>query len=102
MIDNDRLRSVLPEYVFLELCTVLKKRTNHEFVSRVVDLLCNTEAVTLLSSTEYFSETVSLFQTLDEPHLSFVDVSLVVLSRNYEVMTFDTKLQRAIKHARPL
>jgi len=38
-----------------------------------------------------------MFQKLSEPHLSFVDVSLLVLSQKHEVVTFDKKLEQAIK-----
>jgi predicted nucleic acid-binding protein len=87
----------ITEYVLLEVSTVLKQRIGPVRTNQIISTLIQTENITLLPSTDYFTSTLQTFLASDEPHLSFVDWSLVVLSDDFEVMTFDKKLADQLK-----
>lgn len=92
-------RSVVyvPEYVVLESVTVIKARASEKLANFCLDVFLHTSNIRVIPSGDLFSKTISLFQTLNDKHLSFVDMSLLALSRDYEVKTFDKKLASAIK-----
>ncbi len=87
----------VPEYIVLELVTVIKARASEKLANFYLDVLLHTNNIRIISSGDLFSKTISVFQTLNDKHLSFVDMSLLALSRDYEVKTFDKKLASAIK-----
>ena len=97
LIDSTTDNIVLPEYVCVELCTVLKHKVDQERATLASEMLLENNDIVLLPSSGYFHSVVELFRSYTEPHLSFVDVSLLLLSKEYQVVTFDKKLERAIK-----
>lgn len=89
------------EYVILEVVTVLRSRKEGVLANRFLDLVRQGSDVEIMHSTsELFAETAALFRSGMHPKLSFVDTSLVVLSRRYEIITFDGALARAIAQSR--
>jgi len=88
---------IVPEYVLLETLTVIKLYTNHKEATACLDYFLSSERLTILPATRIFEQTVTLFQSLEENHLSFIDVSLLALAREYEVKTFDKKLASTIR-----
>ena len=87
----------LSEYVFLETCTLLLAKGGRDvaelFLAYVLD---SADVIVLHSSPEFFQATARLFRHLTNKNLSFVDVSLLVLSESNNVITFDKALARAI------
>lgn len=88
---------VLTEYVLLEVATVLKQKIGHAATNKIIAVLLQTENIQLLPSADYFSPTLTMFLGHKDKHLSFVDMSLVVLASDFEVITFDKKLASALK-----
>lgn len=88
---------MVPEYVLLETLTIIKLQTTHEAATACLDRFLHTEGITVLPAATVYTETIALFQTMNEPHLSFVDLSLLALSRTYEVQTFDKKLAASLR-----
>jgi predicted nucleic acid-binding protein len=88
---------ILTEYVLLETATVLKQRGGHALVLDFLQTVYKSGTVEILSSSFFYEETMILFESLQEKHLSFVDVSLLYLSREYTVLTFDRHLKRLMK-----
>jgi len=88
---------VLTEYVLLEVATVLKQKIGYAATNKIVTTLLQTENIQLLQSADYFAPTLNTFLTSKDKNLSFVDVSLVVLSSDFTVITFDKKLATALK-----
>lgn len=86
--------------VYQELLTLMTSRfSSKEALELGKVLLSEDSGVHLLKiDEEYFDETLSLFEKLSPHRLSFVDVSLIVLSKNLEtkVLTFDQSLERAL------
>lgn len=91
----------ITEYCVLETSSILAikrgKSAAADFLSHVKD---NADVTIVLSSPTFFDETVSLFQETDDRKLSFVDISLLLLSESHDVITFDKTLTRAIKAQR--
>ncbi len=91
---------ILPEYVLLEVCTVLEKRKDKKTAHRFLDFVLDNREVTLLSSSQsFFQGSLHLFCNDSPNGLSFVDISLLYLSQFHPVLTFDKKLAAAIKKA---
>lgn len=89
---------ILPEYVLLEVTTILAMRVSKEHANSFLDVAQNNSQASILSASEsFFSALLSYYQEQMHPHLSFVDVSLLLLSKTYTVYTFDTKLAKAIQ-----
>lgn len=89
---------LLPEYVLIEVCSVLKRLKRKEAADRFLDeIQDNKDIIFLPASPEFLAETIRLFRTGPQDDLSFIDVALLVLSKMHAVVTFDKKLAAAIK-----
>lgn len=88
---------LLPEYVLLEVCTVLamriSKQTADQFIEAVTD---NRDVIILKSDETFFANLLTYFQSHEHKGLSFVDVALLFLAKDYPVLTFDTALRKAL------
>jgi predicted nucleic acid-binding protein len=87
---------VLTEYVLLEIATLLKQKIGSAKTNVILTTLLQTDGIKLLTSEQFFTPTLTTFVSSKEKHLSFVDVSLLVLSNDFTVITFDKKLTNAI------
>lgn len=89
---------LIPEYIILEVCSVLLLKSNKEtadtFLERVID---SEEVEVALSNEPFFFDTVETFQNYAKQDLSFTDCALLLLSRSHTIVTFDERLARAIK-----
>lgn len=87
----------IPEYVLLEVCTVLMIRDSKQMADSFMEYALDNKNIEILySNPELFSATVQTFRKLDSNKLSFVDVALLVLSRDHQVITFDRPLDNLI------
>jgi predicted nucleic acid-binding protein len=86
---------VVPEYVVIEVATVLKQQGKLEEARQFVHRVLNEKPESFLPAEALIRETASLFQDRSDK-LSFTDTALLVLARLYRVVTFDRALQRAI------
>lgn len=88
---------IVPEYIVLETLTLLRRHTTNAEVQNTLQFFLDSDTVEVLPAVHSYDKTINLFQTINDKHLSFVDTSLLALSRDYEVKTFDKKLASAIK-----
>lgn len=89
---------IVPEYVVVEVCTVLKQKRRKALADIFIKKILENPDIQLSTSTpEFFGRVLTAFYRNDFHHLSFVDVSLLVLSQYYRVYTFDKKLATTIK-----
>lgn len=89
---------LIPEYVLSELCTLLARKKKKEIADRFIDMAENNDRTELLpSSPLFFKDVRDAFKDVESYRLSFVDVSLLLLSRSYTVMTFDQTLYKLLK-----
>ena len=85
---------LVPEYVLVEVASVLKNyKRNVEALEFVRATLENTS--TLIPAGSLAHEAGALFCQRNDK-LSFTDTALLVISREYRVITFDRALARAI------
>ena len=88
----------MPEYVFLEVVTVLAARRDLATAIRVGSILLNSRDVELVPCSDLFGETFAVFQTQAQgPVLSFADSAIVALARRRStqfVATFDRGFAR--------
>ena len=85
-------RVLLPEYVFLEVATVLLARRGRAITTKVTSILLDAREVELVPCSEYFAETVKTFQSQPGRKLSFTDAAIVAIAQRREasaVATFD-------------
>lgn len=87
---------VVTEYIILEVTTVLKQKKGHGLACAFLDFIDEFE-IEVLESDIFYTKTIRLFISLKEKHLSFVDTSLLYLSKKYMVVTFDKHLSKLIK-----
>ena len=86
---------LLPEYVFLEVVTVLLVRRDLETAGRVARVLLDAREVEFVPCSPLFRDVVDLFLGQSRTTLSFADAAIVTLAehRGAEfVATFDTDL----------
>lgn len=91
----DKNELVVTEYILLEVSTVLKQKLGGEFARQFIKKIFQ-EKFIFLSSDNFYKETILLFQSLKDDKLSFVDVSLLYLAKQYQIKTFDKHLQKRI------
>jgi len=88
----------IPEYVILEITTVLQLRASKLKANLFAEMIVNTtELETLYASDDFFRAVLSIVQYQTQK-LSFVDCALLVLAKNHIVYTFDEALTQAITH----
>ena len=89
---------IVPEYVALEVSSVLAARVTRVLANNFLEIISdNSDIEILYSDRAFFIKTATLFRTSLTDKLSFTDTALLNLSRQYEVITFDTDLDKAIK-----
>lgn len=90
-------RVILPEYIVLEICTFLIKKKRGHLAREFIYMALKNDALRFLSSDpEQFFSFMCAFQEQKIDILSFVDASLLFLSKTYRVLTFDKELEKAI------
>jgi len=83
---------LLPEYVFLEVVTVLMARRDLETATAVGRTLLQAREVEFVPCYESFVDAWEEFTTQAEPRLSFADAAIVAIARRRDakyVATFD-------------
>ncbi|MGH7540072.1 MAG: type II toxin-antitoxin system VapC family toxin [Gemmatimonadota bacterium] len=88
---------LLPEYVFLEVVTVLGARRGIARATSVGELLLDAREVVFVPCSDHFVEAFALFRAQRHFRLSFVDAAIVAVARDRGaefVATFDDDFRR--------
>jgi predicted nucleic acid-binding protein len=88
---------LLPEYVFLEVVTVLSARRGLSIAVSVGRTLLNSEEVEFVPCSEYFVATMDAFAREGRLGLSFTDAAIVAICRQRGaeyVATFDADFKK--------
>lgn len=88
---------LLPEYVFLEVVTVLALRRDRATAARVGDLLLAARELEHVPCSDVFFEAFDTFRSEGAEGLSFVDAAIVAIARRQGtglVATFDRGIGR--------
>lgn len=83
---------LLPEYVFLEVVTVLAARIGLDAAADVGKTLLEARELEFVACSELFRETFELFRRQSDRALSFTDAAIVAIARRRQarhVATFD-------------
>ena len=88
---------IIPEYIITEIASILCFKADKKiaviFLNSVLD---NDDIEILLSNEIIFNNTVNNFIDDSGNKLSFIDTTLLCLSKKYKIITFDKNLQKAI------
>ena len=88
---------VLPEILISEICTVLSQRLTKKAADQFIDIVKSNENIEILFLKSNFENVLTFYQDTKKEGLSFIDIYLLQLSKNFIVHTFDKKLDKAIK-----
>lgn len=92
---------LITEYCILETTSILSRKSGKANAETFLDTVFeNSDIVILYSHQSFFAGTVESFRKSKNKNLSFVDISLLYLSGEHEVITFDKDLEKAIKKMR--
>lgn len=83
---------LLPEYVFLEVVTVLLARRGLDVAVRVATILLQARDVEFVPSSDMFLDVMETFRAQRHGRLSFADAAIVTVARHRDarfVATFD-------------
>ena len=84
---------LLPEYVFLEVATVLAARRDLETAVSVGETLFEAREVEFVPCSEFFGSTFEIFRGQARSQLSFADAAIIAIARGRgveHVATFDS------------
>ena len=89
---------ILPEYVLLEVVTVLSQKVGKEYSNRFLQMVTGNKEIIIVPSSSFFlSSLVEFYLASVHSKLSFVDHALLYLSKEILVITFDKALHRALR-----
>lgn len=97
LIDGKWGPALLPEYVVLELATVLLVRRNLKTAVSVTAGLLQAREVEFIPCSDYFVETVEWFTKQRRTKLSFTDAAIVAIAKRRSaryVATFDSGFRK--------
>ncbi len=85
----------LSEYILLEIASVLTLKLDSVTAKNIVEGILDDRKLFFLDSNNIFERTLALYLKLDYRHkLSFVDISLIALSRDHKILSFDKELNK--------
>jgi predicted nucleic acid-binding protein len=90
-------RALLPEYVFLEVVTVLAARRSLGTAVSAGEALLRAQEVDFVPCSEHFLDAWEVFRAQDPPTLSLADAAIVAIARIAgadRVATFDADFRR--------
>ncbi len=94
-LKNDRI--CVTEYIILEVSTILLQKVSKDTADWFINFIEESNNIHIVySSQETFKKYMDFFRNNSFLKLSFVDQSLLFLSKNFEIITFDKALNKFI------
>ncbi|MDD4530336.1 MAG: PIN domain-containing protein [Candidatus Gracilibacteria bacterium] len=88
----------ITEYLILEISTILLLKNGKKLADNFINFVYDNSDIDIIYSDKYFFEnTIQFFTKNNYEKLSFVDQSLLLLSKSYQIITFDKELNRFMK-----
>ena len=87
---------VLTEYIVLEVTSVLKKNEGLSVANMFLENITKNLMI-VVQDNNLMNETIKIFSQSTRSNLSFVDCSLIYLSQDYIIKTFDKTLANKLK-----
>lgn len=99
LFKNLKSKICLPEYIMSEASTVLSQNVSKKSADDFIEKSIFNDEIELLVFNEFdFQKILKTFLKIKNEKLSFVDISLVFLSNEYEIKTFDKELSKEIEN----
>ena len=92
----EKYEVIVPEYILLEVVSVLKAQKYHKEAREFAKRIMQTGAL-LVSDPDLPEKSLRKCFEKANSKLSFVDSALLVLSKKYEVISFDKALAKRLK-----
>ncbi len=97
VFDNLEDQIMMPEYVLVELLNLLVRKKGKSWTDEFIGKLIVSDDCLIAPNTPSFTlEVIQSFLKSDNKKLSFVDHSLVYLSKHHKVLTFDQELAKQL------
>lgn len=95
----DKLNSklLLTTFLISEICTILQFKAGKERSDFFLNFIKENKDIQILEDFD-FSELLDFYLQNNFKKLSFVDRSLLLLSKGFEIVTFDKDLEKALKN----
>ena len=90
-------RILLPEYVFLEVTTVLARRRDLQTAAIVGETLLSAREIEFVPCSDVFLDAFEVFKTQSGTALTFADAAIVAIARRNaakHIATFDSDFRR--------
>lgn len=88
----------IPEYVLLEVATILAQKIGKDIANQFMQMaMANEDAEILFSSKEFLESVADFYVSQKNEKLSFVDYSLLYISSQTKIITFDRILEKEIQ-----
>lgn len=98
VLENINAKIVITEYIILEVSSVLLFKADKDVANKFIEIVLNNKDIEILFSDEvFFRGALECFQNEETGKLSFIDASLLHLSKFYSVFTFDKELEKEIR-----
>ncbi len=88
----------IPDFIIAETASVLKYKKDFVAAEKYIEFVTNNNDIEIVYTSFYFEQFKNSFLRTKRNNLSFIDASLLTLSQEYSVVTFDNVLKRAIKN----
>ena len=86
----------LPDFILAEAATVLKYKKDFNAAEKYIEFVLNNNDIEVMYTSFHFKQFKDAFLDTKRNNLSFIDASLLAMSSEYDVITFDKVLKRAI------
>lgn len=90
----------IPEYVLVEILNVLVAKVGKNTADEALSMFFQNQDIEIIwNSEEFRAELLGFFLSNKIEKLSFVDQSLLFMSKKYRVVTFDKELRKRMRDA---
>ncbi len=96
LVDTLPNATMVPTEILSEVATVLKNKRREDLANAFVRSVIIDGSSLLVSDENLVRRVAKTFLESGRGNLSFADITLLVLSREYRVITFDKELENAI------
>jgi len=87
---------LITQFIISEVSTILQFKLWKEYSNSFLNWILKSENIEILEEIESF-ELINFYTKNDFKKLSFIDHSLLLLSKEFEIITFDKDLNKLIK-----
>ncbi|MBU4332625.1 PIN domain-containing protein [Patescibacteria group bacterium] len=88
---------IVTEHVLLEVATIISQKVDKDTADNFIKRVISTKEIEIFpSSEEFLDRVIKFYLSKSNRNLSFVDYSLLLLSKRIKVITFDKILKKEL------